>query len=144
MISASAFLVVVLTVAGPPPNVTCQSAIKDLSAHLPELSTTDAEYRWRGLPTAFQCDAHGAGKSISLRWKEGQGLLSDARAAIGALGSRMTGDTATAIRGAFDRCISAAGRSLGENSQTMTGSTSVSCTVNSADAVVVVERRRDR
>ncbi len=142
MISASALLVVALTAQGVPPTVACQQAIRDLSAHLPELSTTADGYAWRGLPTTFKCDAEGAVQSVSLTWQEGRGLLSDARSAIAAFGSRMTGDTGTAVRGAFDRCVSAGSRSLGEPTETTTGGTSVTCTVNRGNTVISVRHRR--
>jgi hypothetical protein len=142
MISASALLVVALTTAGTQPTAACQLAIKDLSAHLPELSATATGYSWRGLPTVFQCDDEGAVQSVSVHWQEGRGLLGDARSAIAAFGSKMTGDTATAVRGAFDRCLSAGGRAFGETIETTTGGTLVTCTVKRGDTVVVVRQRR--
>jgi hypothetical protein len=122
---------------------TCEIAIKALSAHLPELTARAPGYEWRGLPTELHCDSEGGVQSVTLHWREGRGLLSDARSAIAALGARLTGDTATAIRGAFDRCLTAGGR-LGEPHEVATGRTSISCTIASGETLVTVSRRGER
>lgn len=119
--------------------VECWPAIEAISSSLPELVGSDARQSWRGLPVELECRGRDVGK-ITVSWRAGAGSLSDARSAIAALGSHLTADTATAVRGALDRCVTAAGRSPGVQRATSSRSM-VTCRVGQDGAEFTVQSR---
>ena len=78
--------------------VPCWPAIDVVTSTLPELVAKEARHTWRGLPVEFECRGREVG-SITVRWGAAAGTLSDARSAVAALGSHLTADTSTAVRG---------------------------------------------
>ena len=75
-----------------------------------------------------------------MRWGAAAGTLSDARSAIAALGSHLTADTSTAVRGALDRCIQAAGKGNGTQ-RTTSSRSAIACDVRPDGATLSVRRR---
>lgn len=120
---------------------TCSLAIKALTAHLPELTSSASAYSWRGLTTTFTCDSEGDVASATVKWQEGRGLLSDARSAGAALGARIANDTGTALRGAIDRCLASGARAPGDRVTVTTSRAEISCVTTPASAEIRVRRR---
>ena len=121
----------------------CWPAIDAMATALPELVPgVDARLGWRGLPVEIACRGRDIA-AITVRWSAAApGTLSDARSAIAALGARLTADSATAVRGAVDRCVASAGHETGPQRAT-TSRSILACSVSRDAASFTVQRRGD-
>ena len=118
----------------------CWPAIDTAATNLPELVQQDGHHTWRGLPVEFECRGREIG-SVTVRWSvKAAGSLADARSAVSALGSRLTADTATAVRAALDRCIAGAGKGNG-TSRASSSRSVVGCVFGPEAATFTVQRR---
>lgn len=132
------------TVAVPGEPKSCLPAAAAMTATLPELVSDGRNHRWRGLPVTIDCDQNGDVRGFAVEWRAGaSGLLLDARSAISALGARLTGDTASSVTSALEKCI-ARSQQFGDPVEAEVARFVLTCQVTAESATLSVRKRTNR